>query len=193
VLMTDDATVERYGPGEAATVVRPGDFILTHRRRRLMPGLITLAQRRRFTGDARPFAHWSHAALITTAEGTLVEAEGRGVQRSTIAKYHQDEYHLVRMDAYLDDQQRTAAAQLAERQVGEGFGYLVMLSLAIWLLTGVPLRWARRDHQICSGLVARALRAAGQRFARPPAFMLPADLAEAYGARVSHEGAPQPL
>jgi uncharacterized protein YycO len=163
--------------------VRPGDFILTHRRRRLMPALITLAQRRRFRGRGRPFAHWSHAALVITPEGMLVEAEGTGVRRSPITKYHEDEYHLVRMDGHLDDQQRSAAAQLAERWVGEGFGYLVMLSLTIWLLTGIPVRWARHDHQICSGLVARALATAGQPFSRPPAFMLPADLAEAYRVR----------
>jgi hypothetical protein len=177
------STVERYGPGEAATVMRPGDFILTHRRRRLMPALITLAQRRRFRGDARPFAHWSHSALVVTGDGGLVEAEGTGVQRSAIGKYHEDEYHLVRMDGHLDGSQRSAAALAAERFIGDGFGYLVMVSLAIWLLTGIPVRWGRRDHQICSGLVASVLAAVGQRFSQDPAFILPADLAEAYRVR----------
>lgn len=177
-------SVERYGPGEAPELVRPADFILTHRRRRPMPALITLAQRRRFRGPARAYAHWSHAALIVNAEGTLVEAEGTGVRRSPLGKYHQSEYHLIRMDGRLDDRQRLAAAGMAERWVGDAFGYLVMLDLTIWLLTGVPVRWARRDHQVCSGLVARALAAGGQRFGRNAAFMLPADLAEAYRVRV---------
>lgn len=175
--------VERYGPGEAPEVVRPGDFVLTHRRRRPMPALITLAQRRRFRGTARAFAHWSHAALVVGSDGTLVESEGTGVRRSPLAKYHVEEYHLVRMDGHLDDRQRSVAAEAASGWVGDAFGYLVMLALVVWLLTGVPVRWTRRDHQICSGLVARALAAAGQRFPRDPAFMLPADLAEVYGVR----------
>jgi hypothetical protein len=181
--VTGTARVERYGRGLAATAVRPGDFILTHRRRRLMPALISLAQRRRFRGPARPFAHWSHAALVVAADGTLVEAEGRGVTRSSLARYHETEYHLVRMDGRLDDEQRAAAARAAAGWVGEGFGYLVMLSQLIWLLTGIRVRWRRREHQVCSGLVARALVLAGQGFRRDPAFMLPADLAEAYGVR----------
>jgi len=172
--------VERYGPGEAPENVRPGDFVLTHRRRRPMPALITLAQRRRFRGAARAYAHWSHAALVVSAQGTLVEAEGTGVRRSPLGKYREEEYHLIRMDGRLDNEQRAAAARTAERWIGDGFGFLVMLELTIWLLIGLRLRWIRHDHQICSGLVARALTAAGQRFARDPAFMLPADLAEAY-------------
>lgn len=177
-------SVERYGPGEAPEIVRPADFILTHRRHRPMPALIALAQRRRFRGAARAFAHWSHAALVISADGTLVEAEGTGVRRSPLSKYRENEYHLVRMDGRLDDQQRLAATRAAELWVGDAFGYLVMLALTIWLLTGAPVRWVRRDHQICSGLVARALTFGGQRFARDAAFMLPADLAETYRVRV---------
>jgi uncharacterized protein YycO len=173
--------LERYGPGQQAPDLRPGDFILTHRRR-LMPALISLAQRRRFTGPDRAFAHWSHCALVVATDGTLVEAEGTGVRRSPLARYRSEEYHLVRMDARLDMEQRRLAVRAAEENVGQAFGYAVMLSLAIWLLTGRRVRWRRADHQVCSGLVAGALAAAGQRFDRPPAFMLPADLARAYSA-----------
>jgi hypothetical protein len=172
--------IERYGPGDAAPDPRPGDIILTHRRRRLMPALIAFAQRRRFTGPRRVFAHWSHCALVVAPDGTLVEAESRGVIRSPLDKYRANEYHLVRMDDRLDDEQRRTAASVADACVGDAFGYAVLCSLMIWLVTGMPVRWHRRDHQICSGLVATALERAGQRFARPPAFMLPADLAETF-------------
>ena len=175
--------VERYRRGESPESVLPGDFILTHRQGRLTPALITLAQRRRFRGAARAYAHWSHAAVVVNADGMLVESEGTGVRRSPLSKYHENEYHLVRMDGRLDDQQRSVAAGATERRVGDAFGFLVMLDMTIWLLTGLPVRWIRREHQICSGLVAWALTAAGQRFARDPAFMLPADLAEAYEVR----------
>jgi len=121
---------------------------------------------------------------VVNGDGTLVESEGTGVRRSRLGKYHDDEYHLVRMDECLDDQQRSVAAGAAESRVGDAFGFLVMLDVTIWLLTGLPVRWIRHEHQICSGLVAWALTAAGQRFARDPAFMLPADLAEAYEVRV---------
>jgi hypothetical protein len=49
------------------------------------------------------------------------------------------------------------------------------------------VRWTRRDHQVCSGLVARALTLAGERFPGEPAFMLPADLAQAYDVRAGAE------
>jgi uncharacterized protein YycO len=174
------ARIERYGPGEHAELAMPGDFVLTHRRHRIMPVLISLAQRRHWRGPRRPYAHWSHAALVVGEDGALVEAEANGVIRSSIAKYRPQEYHLVRMDAMLDGAQRAAARDAGLRSVGEAFGYLVMAGLALWLLTGIRVRFRRRHHQICSGLVAGALEAAGQRLDRDPSFILPADLAELY-------------
>jgi len=83
------ARVESFGRGQTATDLTPGDFMVSHRHR-TMAGLISQAEKRRFKGADAPYAHWSHAAII--GEGaTVIEAESRGVVRSPIDKYRDDE------------------------------------------------------------------------------------------------------
>ena len=176
------ASVERYGPGADATEFAPGDFILTHRHN-FFAALISRAQKRRFSGPDAPFAHWSHCAVLVGADGALVEAETLGVSRSPISRYRDDEYHLVRLGSEfpLDGRARTAA--YAEGQVGQAFGYLAMLGAGLHLLFGWPLRWVRRNHDICSGLVVKALQEGGMLREFDPALTLPADLAKAFDVR----------
>ena len=176
------ARVERYARGESAADLVPGDFILTHRHRPFA-ALISLAQRRRFRGADSPFAHWSHAALIVSADGGLVEAESTGVVKSTLAKYRDDEYHLVRLGRDLAEADRPAVAGYGRRQVGEAFGYLDLAGASLYLITGVPMRWVRRHHEICSSLVVRALQRGGLLKELDPAITLPADLAKEFDAR----------
>jgi hypothetical protein len=157
----------------------PGDFILTHRHRPFA-ALITLAQRRRFRGPDARFAHWSHAALIVGADGSLVEAESMGVIRGSIDKYRDDEYHVVRLGPGFSADCRRSAVAYAEAQVGEAFGYLDMMGAALHLLFGWPLRWIRRNHEICSSLVVKALQHGDQLCEFDPPTTLPADLAKAF-------------
>ncbi len=174
--------VERYGPGEDAHNFDPGDFVLAHRHH-VLAGLISLAERRRFNGPDAVFAHWSHAAVVVGGDGLLVEAEATGVVRSEITKYHDDEYHLVRLGSELTGAGRAKVVEYAQSQVGQAFGYLDLAGAALHLLFGWPLRWMRKNHQICSGLVTRALQRGGLVEELDPAVTLPADLAKAFGAR----------
>lgn len=176
------AHVERYGPGEDARSFDPGDFILAHRHHALA-GLISLAQRRRFDGSDAPYAHWSHAAVVVGADGALVEAESMGVVASPIAKYHDDEYHLVRFGPELSSSARSNVVAYARSQVGQAFGYLELAGAGLHLLLGWPFRWMRKNHQICSGLVTRALQRGGMVEQLDPAVTLPADLAKAFDVR----------
>jgi uncharacterized protein YycO len=157
----------------------PGDFILTHRHR-LFAALITVAQRRRFRGADARFAHWSHAAVIVASDGTLVEAETMGVTRSSIKKYRDDEFHVVRLGADFKRDSRRAAVAYAEGQVGQAFGYLDMIGASLHLLFGWPLRWVRRNHEICSSLVVKALQHGDRLCDFDPPTTLPADLAKAF-------------
>ena len=176
------AKVERFGPGAEASGFVPGDFILTHRRR-LFAKLIRLAQERRFKGADAPFAHWSHSAVVVGRDGALVEAETMGVRRSPISRYRHDEYHLVRLGGELDADGRARAVAYAERQVGQAFGYLDMLGAGLHLIFGWPLRWVRRNHEICSSLVVKALQAGGLLRDLDPALTLPGDLAKKFDIR----------
>ena len=176
------ARVERYGPGEEAGDFAPGDFILT-RRHNPISRLISVGEKRRFRGADAQYAHWTHCALIVDGDGTVVEAESTGVRRSPISRYKASEYHLVRLGGELPPDGRERAVAYANAQVGQAFGYLALVGAAIYLLTGWPLRLMRRNHQICSALVVRALQAGGLLADFDPSTTLPADLAKNFGAR----------
>ena len=178
--------VERYGPGDVATRFDPGDFILTHRHNP-MAGLISLAQKFRFRGPDAAYAHWSHCALIVDEGGALVEAESMGVTRSPISRYTGDEFHLVRLGSEFSAEGRKRAVDYTNAQVGQGFGFLAAFGAMIFLLTGLPLRLVRGNHQICSGLVVRALQKGNLLKGADPDMMLPADLAKLYEVRWSDE------
>jgi uncharacterized protein YycO len=173
---------ERYGPGDQAARFEPGDFILTHRNRPIA-GLITIAQKVRFRGPDAVFAHWSHCALVVDEGGSLVEAETFGVTRSPISKYRSTEYHLVLLGSEFGPEGRKRAVDYANAQVGQAFGFLAMTGVTFFLVFGWPLRLMRRDHQICSGLVVRALKKGSLLQGSDPALMLPADLAKIYDVK----------
>jgi hypothetical protein len=44
-------------------------------------------------GKDRAFAHWSHAALVVSGRGHLVEVVHQGVMLAPIEKYRGQEYH----------------------------------------------------------------------------------------------------
>jgi hypothetical protein len=100
--------------------------------------------------------------------------------RSAISKYRAKEFHLVRLGAELDAEGRKHAVDYSNSQVGKGFGYLALVGVSIYLLTGLPVRLMRRGHQICSEMVVRALQAGGLLKDADPSLTLPADLAKTF-------------
>src|ERR1700693_919417 len=128
------AQTERYGPGEEAAEYDPGDFILTHRHRPIA-GMISIAQKVRFRGADAVYAHWSHCALVVAEDGSIVEAETLGVERSHISKYQEREYHLVRLGLEFPAEGRKRAVDYANAQVGQAFGFLNLAGATLFLLT----------------------------------------------------------
>lgn len=176
------AKVERYGPGESATRFDPGDFILTHRFRPIA-AMIRFGQELRFRGPDSVYARWTHCALVVGDDGAIVEAESLGVERDRISKYTSREYHIVKLGDEFSLDGRKRAVEYANAQVGQAFGFLNLTGCALFLLFGLKVRLMRRDHQICSGLVVRALQTGGLLRDADPALMLPADLAEIYDVK----------
>ena len=175
------ARIERYGPGDDARELVPGDFVLAHRNH-LIANLIALAQKRRFHGPDAKYAHWSHTAIVAGG-ATVIEAEMTGVVRSPISKYRADEYHLVRLGDELDARARERIVAYAESHIGQAFGFLDMFGAALYLLFGWPVRLVRRSHEICSSLVVHALQEGGLVKELDPALTLPADLAKRFDVR----------
>ena len=158
----------------------PGDFILAHRPH-LIARMITLAQGRRFKGPDAKYAHWSHAAVVAD-EGSVIEAEIRGIVRSPITKYRPGEYRVVCLEGMLDGAARKRVVYYARAQLGQAFGFLDMAGASVYLLTGLPVRMVRRHHEICSSLVVRSLQEGGLLKELDPALTLPADLAKRFDA-----------
>ncbi len=151
----------------------PGDFILCHKHG-LVPAIIRAGQ----TVRARPGARWSHAAFVV-APGTIVEALTRQVVRSPLTKYDHVEHRIVH--THLDPVDVRQAVAFAESCVGQSYGFLTILGIALRFLTpGRGLWFGANGTEICSGLVAQALCRGWANFSVNPASCSPAELGEAY-------------
>jgi hypothetical protein len=95
--------------------------------------------------------------MIVSGNGDLVEALN-GVVRTNIAHYRNTEYHLVRLpDRMADNRDRAQVVAFAEFCVGEEYGVVTIISIAISMLTGLRFSFEVPGQSICSGLVARGL------------------------------------
>jgi hypothetical protein len=176
---------ERFGPGAEKESPQWGDFILTHRKE---PSslLIAAAQRLRFRGEDRPYAHWSHVALIASQreidkEPTLVEAWWSGVRQVSLSEYKDIEYHYVRTNLVHHD--RRQAVDFVQACIGQQYGWPTLVATTPSLLFGDHIEFGLNGTQICSGLVARSLERGQYIFPTAPNMMLPGHLAKHFLVR----------
>ena len=168
-------------PGEDIADPRPGDVILI-RGRGWLGKLIRAVQRARYwRTEDHPFAYWSHAALIVSSRGHLIEVSHAGVVGRKIESYRWHDYHYVYLD--LSEAQRREAVRFAYSCLKQKYGTLSSLLLGVAVLLGDRLRVPERGQQGCGALIARALQRAGMKFERSPVNMFPADLAKRFGVR----------
>lgn len=172
--------VSYFAKGEGAVTFLPGDFILTHGSG-IYSELIRFGQCFRFTGPDVKYAYWSHAALITSASGDIVEALSNGVFRRNLIVYNEKEYVLVRIEVSDDD--RRQAVAYAESAIGTRYGWATIVSIALSLISGLRFSFGFDESKICSGLVAGALERTNAIFPRPATHIMPADLAKYYDVR----------
>jgi hypothetical protein len=165
-------------PSEPPTYT-PGDFILTHSAG-FTGALIRFGESLRFRGADAKYAHWSHAALIVSEDGDLIEAVGKGILCTPISHYKSAERYLVHLsDEVASPHDREQAVNFARYwlKVRPRYGYLTAISIAISLVTRCRIVFGFDGQFICSGLVASALERTGTIFAHNPANLTPADLA----------------
>jgi hypothetical protein len=142
--------------------------------------LIRLGERIRFRSENdRPFAHWSHAALVTTHAGHLIEVVHTGVRTSSIEKYRNQEYHYVYLDLTRPQQRR--AVSFAYSCMRQKYGRSGFLLLMLSVLVGDRFKGPDRGQQGCVALIVRALQHAGMTFEQQPSDMMPSDLAKRFG------------
>jgi hypothetical protein len=177
----EQARAERFPPGEGIGRARPGDFILvrgTSWRSRVIAGF----ERSRFRRpDERDFSYWTHAALVVSVDGALVEAGTAGVVVQHIEKYRDDDYHYVAIEAAPAD--RWKAVRFAASRVGASYSRLAIVGLAASMVTRRKIALKDSSWDICAGLVARALDLRAIGLERGIQVLTPGDLARHFGVR----------
>ena len=169
----------RCAPGESISDPRPGDVVLIRGTGWLGKGIRFFVRMRCRRNGERPFAHWSHAGIIVSPQGHLVEVLHSGVALSCIEKYRDQEYHYVYLDLSAAD--RIRASRYAYSCLRQKYGRWSFVLLALAVLVGDRFEVPDRGQQGCVALIARALQRAGMTFARRPTDMTPADLAKMFG------------
>ncbi len=170
---------KRCGPGESISDPRPGDVVLMHGTGWLGK-FIRFGLRLFYRRNAdRALAHWSHAGIVVSRQGHLVEVVYTGVVLNRLENYRDQDYHYVYLD--LSDADRIRASQYAYSCLKQKYGRLSFVLLALAVITRDWFEVPDRDDQSCVALIVRALQRAGVTFARRPADMTPADLAENFG------------
>jgi hypothetical protein len=172
-----------YQPGTtpAAANVKPGNFILTHSGG-FAAQLIRLGQSVRYRGDDAVYAWWTHAALIVSEDGDLIEAVSGGLQRAHLSDYQDTEYVLVEVDDWVDDRDRRQIRAYAEWMLDRSprYGWPTTVSIALAHLLETSFYFGLQDQCTCSGLVAAALQRSSLLVDGIPSHMMPANLAEIF-------------
>lgn len=171
----------RCGPGEAIANPRPGDIILVRGVGWLGRGI--RGYQRIFARGAaeRTLAHWSHAAIVVSSRGLLVEVLHNGVVLVPIEKYRAQEYHYV--PVALSGADRANVSRYAISCVRLKYGRWSFVLLMISKLLGGRFRVPDLGQQGCVSLIVRALQQVGVPFERGPADMSVVDLAKRFGVR----------
>lgn len=167
--------VSFFSKGEEASSFSPGDFILVADNS-FFSKLVAFGQSIRFSDNT--CKKWTHAAIIVTPEGKLIEANGRSVATSDIGKYKGKEYFLVTIDASIEDRQE--AINFAISCLNQEYGWMTIFSIAVSLLTGLKFSFGFDGQEICSGLVARSLERTKAIFPRDASHITPCELATYY-------------
>lgn len=169
--------------GEPVRGFQPGDFLLSkaHGRKH---DIIRWGQGLRLPEADRHYAGYTHAALVVSPTGDLIEAIGEGVQTSTIKQYVIDKevYQVVRIEASEEARRRVVEFASYVLSTKAPYAGLAIASTTVWAFTGSRLLFFMDGSFTCSGLVAAALERMGATFGMNAARVTPAQLAVFFGA-----------
>ena len=157
----------------------PGDFVLTHGGSAFSK-LIRFGQSLRIHGEDRKYIYWSHAVLVASDTGDLIEANKPGVISSHVRDYRDVPYVVVHTGASDADRVEVVAFARWCLDHHTEIGRLNFFSLGLSMLTGSKLSFFVDGETTCSGLVARAQERTGAIFNRATVNITPADLAKYY-------------
>ncbi len=184
-------TPHAYPPGKEPAQWLPGDVILTHTPNSLFGHLIRFGEKLRYRSkEDEPYTWFNHAAIVITPDPEtgkprVAEALGDGIKASPASKYLPEWFAYI--DVGADKGDRDEIVQFAEREVElhAGYGSIQIASIAMSLIAGGRLTVGMDGSEICSALVAKALRGAGYWWERDgrivdETYLTPADLAASF-------------
>ena len=171
------------GGAEPARRFEPGDFLLS-RAHGVKHDVISWGQALRLPDEDKHYAGYTHAALVVSPTGGLIEAIGEGVCRSSLKQYviAKEVFQLVRIKA--SEAARRLVVEFADRVLAAKAPYagLAIVCTTVWAFTGYRLMLCRDGTYTCSGLVATALERTGATFGMHTALVTPAQLAVTFKA-----------
>lgn len=170
-------SLEACTAGQETTASCPGDFFLVHGDN-FYSRLIQFGQGLRFKGENRHFGYWTHCGMFVGHSGEIIEALGHGVIERNISYYKDYKYIVVHVNA--SDQDRQQQVDFAKACLGDKYGWLTLVSIALSLLSGTKFSFNFDGQEICSGLVTRTLERTSFIPKRDASHMMPADLAQAF-------------
>lgn len=159
--------------------MQPGDVLLTGRKAQ---GIVSLAIKlgQRLRGYTPAERQYSHAALVLDTDGTIAEAQAKGVVYDHASKYAEGDYTVVSTGVDEHDRAQVLAFAHAVVAARTRYGFVTFAGLALYCLTGGTVFVERSGTAICSGFVADALTRAGVIWPKPPFACLPADVAREF-------------
>jgi uncharacterized protein YycO len=163
--------------------MKEGDIVLFHGPN-FYSRLIRFGQALRFRGDRKRFAHWNHVAIVVGFEDdepVIVEAVSEVRKGKIWDNYNLIDYEIEFVSPLLNDSDRLQVIDYCNRQVGDEYDWVEIISLAVRCLFGGSLSIKFSESHICSGLVGEALERAGYDFGREASDLMPADIAEFFG------------
>lgn len=146
-------------------ILKPGNFIVTHSNN-LFDLLIHL-----FTGSP-----WNHAALIVSANGTLIELEESGIRERSIKEYANTKFHLIDIALSPEDRKQIVAYAKYMLKKHARYGFLTIISIIFKIITHSRLIVKLDGTLICSEFVANALSEGGIIWDKDTSLITPSDL-----------------
>lgn len=187
-------TVSPGGGFAGAEPVRgflPGDFLLS-KAHGIKHDIISWGQALRLHDADKRYAGYTHAAMVVSPTGELIEANGEGVRTSSLKQYVIDKevYQVVHIEA--SDEARRLVVDFASDALAARAPYdgLAIVCTTFWAFTGSRLMFFMDGSFTCSGLVAAALERMGANFDMNAARVTPAQLAVFFGAPLPADGPP---
>jgi hypothetical protein len=157
----------------------PGDIILTEiQGQGWISKAVKIGAMMRY-GRKSKFVKYSHVALVIDDDGYLIEALSDGVRLTHISKYNGLFYVHIPTGAFMSQEDREQVVNFAKSVLDARtkYGWLTIVCLGIYCLTGGNFVFQRAGTAICSGLVCDALTRSDWIWPRPPFAMMPADIA----------------